>query len=1137
MFKRTLCVVLSVLMVLSFLAVPALAVPADVVGLTASSVLFADAGGTTITSLTAGEAVSATATVTNSSAAAKDAVIWVATYDNDAMISVSSQKTTIAAGASQLITVSTEAMPADVSNVKLKAQVWSSYSEMDTVVSTASFPSSDRTVLSFMVNGTALAGFSQTKNDYTIELPLTFTGQPAIGVTTKDNSTRVYVPYVNLPGTMPVEVVSADGGRDIYNLKFVYGPGNITNLTINPAKPKVVSSTEQVQIDPVPYNNLSALYTDRPMFTTAHVSSELKGGTRIMVPVKDMNRDSPPSEQQTFMTGNNEYFNFTVDAPGTVYVAWTAALSATNYSAAKGWTSVGYDPVMPAGIVNSAGAATTDWRYVPHTYEPSGVYYSRYQWSFSSEITAAKASGTNGTVRTPAIIGGVAGGNGSAIAGDDSVMYVSKGQYAYKKTFAKGEKVSIPVPGSWQNENIQVVVKWAPPTQVLSANADLSKLEYTVDGGSAALVPTFSAGTKGYNVTLPIGSASVSLAGTKADTGATVMDGAVLNTFPGSITSTVTAADGTVKTYKVNFNVAATTTPSPGNPPITPSIMASTELIFAAHAPDDKVHVSGKLTGVTAGKPVTLEILKPTKTQSDADANGTVTGGQNLFARIDSTVLAADGTYMFVFYLSDSCVTGDYDVYIRCGDQLLSTTLKFAGRVERLNAFAKIVDASIANNSTGMVTALDEGIAILGGDAALYSVLTDTAKTNLADKLIANTTIDATDKTDITKIVSILDIVNGMVFVEAVNDTKVTVLTPVLEAYLLKGTVAGDNTNKAAADFKNTAKIAEVDRAGVLSAIAGKNFADITALRAAFVEQVVMKGVSRPVSGVTTIKIFISDYAVISGVSALPEYIKYLAYSADNQAKVAKAVNVAKPTTYVQLVAVLKQAVVDIEKAKEGPQGGANGGTNTGSSSSISMPTATPAPTPAPPAASKKVEDFSDSGDANWAKPAMQKMLDDRIWVGDGNNTLRPNDVIVREEAIKMIVNAFCGGVDPNMNSTFTDVKTTDWFYAYVATAQQKGITSGIGNGMFGAGVNIARQDLALMIYNVMLEKGIALDTSDNTPFADDQQISPYAKDAVYAMKNAGLISGYDGIFSPQGSATRAETAQIFANVLKHLGL
>jgi hypothetical protein len=55
--------------------------------------------------------------------------------------------------------------------------------------------------------------------------------------------------------------------------------------------------------------------------------------------------------------------------------------------------------------------------------------------------------------------------------------------------------------------------------------------------------------------------------------------------------------------------------------------------------------------------------------------------------------------------------------------------------------------------------------------------------------------------------------------------------------------------------------------------------------------------------------------------------------------------------------------------------------------------------------------------------------------------------------------------------------------------------------------------------------------------FTDSASISSYAKEAVAAMQQAGLINGYeDGSFGPAKPATRAEAAKILAILLDILG-
>ena len=67
--------------------------------------------------------------------------------------------------------------------------------------------------------------------------------------------------------------------------------------------------------------------------------------------------------------------------------------------------------------------------------------------------------------------------------------------------------------------------------------------------------------------------------------------------------------------------------------------------------------------------------------------------------------------------------------------------------------------------------------------------------------------------------------------------------------------------------------------------------------------------------------------------------------------------------------------------------------------------------------------------------------------------------------------------------------------------------------------------------------KGIQVNTTPYN-FVDDDAIADYARDAIYALKNAEIIKGYeDNTVVPEGSATRAEIAQMVANLIVLLGL
>lgn len=116
----------------------------------------------------------------------------------------------------------------------------------------------------------------------------------------------------------------------------------------------------------------------------------------------------------------------------------------------------------------------------------------------------------------------------------------------------------------------------------------------------------------------------------------------------------------------------------------------------------------------------------------------------------------------------------------------------------------------------------------------------------------------------------------------------------------------------------------------------------------------------------------------------------------------------------------------------------------------------------------------------------------------------------------------------------FSDVDTGAYYSPYVQWAYLTGITDGTGTGAFNPNVPVSRQDMAMMLYNYAKAAGKTLrEVNPGVRFTDEASISQTHRDAVYALARAGVINGMgDGVFSPNGSATRAQVAQVFLNFL-----
>lgn len=181
---------------------------------------------------------------------------------------------------------------------------------------------------------------------------------------------------------------------------------------------------------------------------------------------------------------------------------------------------------------------------------------------------------------------------------------------------------------------------------------------------------------------------------------------------------------------------------------------------------------------------------------------------------------------------------------------------------------------------------------------------------------------------------------------------------------------------------------------------------------------------------------------------------------------------------------------------------------------------------------------FKDIDTVPWAKNAIESLYKSRIINGKEKGYFCPNDSVTREEFVKMVVGAFrLNLVFEDNKDVFSDVTPNDWFYQSVMCAYSGGIIKGISESEFGSGLNISRQDLAVMVYNAAKACSIDIPSDiQKTEFVDGGDISDYAKEAVERLQTSGIISGYeDGSFKPQGNADRAEAAKIIHSLMQYI--
>ena len=174
------------------------------------------------------------------------------------------------------------------------------------------------------------------------------------------------------------------------------------------------------------------------------------------------------------------------------------------------------------------------------------------------------------------------------------------------------------------------------------------------------------------------------------------------------------------------------------------------------------------------------------------------------------------------------------------------------------------------------------------------------------------------------------------------------------------------------------------------------------------------------------------------------------------------------------------------------------------------------------------IPNFTDIN-GHWAKEHILFAVSRGLFSGTSETTFSPNTTLTRG----MFVTALgrLAGINPADYQTrkFTDVKADAYYAPYVNWAVSKGIVSGTTSTTFAPDSNITREQMAVIMKNYADKMGYSIPkTLEAVTFADNAQISSWAKDAVKAMQQAGVLSGKENNrFDPQGSATRAEAATV----------
>lgn len=178
---------------------------------------------------------------------------------------------------------------------------------------------------------------------------------------------------------------------------------------------------------------------------------------------------------------------------------------------------------------------------------------------------------------------------------------------------------------------------------------------------------------------------------------------------------------------------------------------------------------------------------------------------------------------------------------------------------------------------------------------------------------------------------------------------------------------------------------------------------------------------------------------------------------------------------------------------------------------------------------------FSDI-EGSYAKDAIETLAAMGYMEGVSKDKFAPEAGMTRADFTLLLARIAEAELGKLEQSSFDDISADAYYAAAVEWAAELGIVTGSGDNEFQPEDGVTREQMATMLVRFASVFEVTL-PSVNEPvaFADEASISAYAKEAVAAAQQAGIISGKEnevGVsFAPQEKATREQTAMMIYNM------
>ena len=145
---------------------------------------------------------------------------------------------------------------------------------------------------------------------------------------------------------------------------------------------------------------------------------------------------------------------------------------------------------------------------------------------------------------------------------------------------------------------------------------------------------------------------------------------------------------------------------------------------------------------------------------------------------------------------------------------------------------------------------------------------------------------------------------------------------------------------------------------------------------------------------------------------------------------------------------------------------------------------------------------------------------------------------ITREEFIEILIKVYLEELRINIESVYSEDYFLDTNNPYIEYAYKMNIVKGVGENEFLPYANVTREEMAVMMKNVLNELELTTSNYKKSVFVDRYTVSNWAVDAVDYCYDNSLINGVgNNTFKPKDKATREQAFKLIDNIYNQYDL